>query len=522
VVVVSEAELLGVAGELGAARVAGMAPAERRLLARAVAPSPATLRVVRQAIEVGEDPLGEAFSRLRPAVERRSQGATYTPAPIVRAMLAWAVTQGTPARVIDPGAGSGRFLVEAGRRFPRARLVGVEIDPLAALLARANLAATGLGDRAEVILWDFREVALPTIAGPSLYVGNPPYVRHHAIAPAWKRWLRETAARRGLRASQLAGLHVHFFLATLERARPGDFGAYITAAEWLDVNYGDVVRRLFLDGLGGVALHLIEPTARPFPDADATGAIACFRVGERPATVRVRRVAALSGLGDLGGGRAIARTALAEAARWTPLSRGRPRPRTGLVELGELCRVRRGQVTGANAFWIAGAHAAGLPPEVLFPTVTRAKELFGAGSRLGDAAALRRVIDLPEDLGALAPEARRRVEAFLREGRSAGVHQGYIAAHRTPWWSVGLHEPAPILATYMARRPPAFVRNAAGVRHINIAHGLYPVEPMTEAQLDALVRYLAGSVDLADGRTYSGGLTKFEPREMERLLVPLA
>ena len=43
---------------------------------------------------------------------------------------------------------------------------------------------------------------------------------------------------------------------------------------------------------------------------------------------------------------------------------------------------------------------------------------------------------------------------------------------------------------------------------------------MTETQLDALARYLATGTSVADGRTYAGGLTKFEPREMERLLVP--
>ena len=72
----------------------------------------------------------------------------------------------------------------------------------------------------------------------------------------------------------------------------------------------------------------------------------------------------------------------------------------------------------------------------------------------------------------------------------------------------------------MARRPPAFVRNLAGARHLNIAHGIYPRQPMTPAQLDALARHLAATVTVGQGRTYAGGLTKFEPGEMERLPVP--
>jgi hypothetical protein len=72
----------------------------------------------------------------------------------------------------------------------------------------------------------------------------------------------------------------------------------------------------------------------------------------------------------------------------------------------------------------------------------------------------------------------------------------------------------------MARRPPAFVRNRAQVRHINIAHGLYPREPLSDQVLDRLITFLATQTSTNDGRTYAGGLTKFEPKEMERLMVP--
>ena len=130
------------------------------------------------------------------------------------------------------------------------------------------------------------------------------------------------------------------------------------------------------------------------------------------------------------------------------------------------------------------------------------------------------MIDLPVDLDRFQGSERRAIDRFLDRARSLGAHAGYIARNRRAWWSVGLREPAEILATYMARRPPAFVRNTSAVRHINIAHGLYPREPLPDRVLDRLTEYLATATRLDDGRTYSGGLTKFEPREMERLLVP--
>jgi hypothetical protein len=124
------------------------------------------------------------------------------------------------------------------------------------------------------------------------------------------------------------------------------------------------------------------------------------------------------------------------------------------------------------------------------------------------------------DLEQFDASDRRAIEKFLRFARLRGANTGYVASHRKAWWSVGLREPAPIISTYMARRPPAFVINKAGARHINIAHGLYPRDSLSAAAQAALVRFLQTNISQRDGRTYAGGLTKFEPREMERLVVP--
>ncbi len=222
--------------------------------------------------------------------------------------------------------------------------------------------------------------------------------------------------------------------------------------------------------------------------------------------------AGLAGAGLAGAG--VARAGLAQVAG------AHQAPAMDQVELGELCRVHRGQVTGANKAWITAANPAGLPSRFLFPAVTRARELFAAQGTLATLAGLRQVIDLPADLGELTASELTVVAQFLARAEAAGAAGTYIARHRTPWWRVRLREPAPILATYMARRPPAFVRNPAGARHVNIAHGLYPRETLTAAALDGLAAYLRQSVTTGQGRTYAGGLTKFEPGELERLPVP--
>jgi adenine-specific DNA-methyltransferase len=517
----SESYLVSACLTLGADHVTDLSGTEADALVHARGLDRATAAWLRKSILAGNDPLGDAYCSLKSAIERRNQGAVYTPAPIVAAMVEWAKEQSTtPARIVDPGIGSGRFLVAAGRAFPNAELIGADLDPLATMAARAHLATAGFADRSKVFHSDYRTLKLPKIDSPTLYIGNPPYVRHHLLGPRWKSWLTAQARHLGYDASQLSGLHVYFFLATALHARAGDLGCFITAAEWLDVNYGQLARKLFLHDLGGQSLTLIEPAAMPFSDAATTAVITTFEVGSRAKSVRVKRVADADSLVPLNNGRALDRTRFELQSRWSLLSRRRREAPAGYVELGELCRVHRGQVTGANRIWIAGRHSEGLPPSVLYASVTKARELFEAGAVLTDASPLRHVIDLPVDLSALVVQDRRAVERFLRRAKEAGADKGYIAENRRAWWSVGLKAPAPILATYMARRPPAFVRNLVQARHINIAHGLYPRDTLPEKALLSLARYLSNSTNMADGRTYAGGLTKFEPREMERIPVP--
>ena len=517
-IIPSERALAGIAGAL--AGKTGLTPVERALCRAAPSPDARVLAHIRDQIAVGNDPLGEAFSVLRSPLERRASGAVYTPPAIIASMTAWAASAGKPVRVVDPGAGSGRFLLAAGAQFPKAALIGIESDPLAALMLRANLTVRGFAGRAQIMVADYRATTLPTVRGRTLFIGNPPYVRHHDLGAAWKTWFAGAAMRVGIKASKLAGLHIHFFFKTMELARKGDAGAFITAAEWLDVNYGSALRQLLADGLGGTALHVLEPAAMPFTDTATTGAITCFRVGQRPAAFQVRAVPSLAELNGLSTGTAVPWDVVTKNKRWSTLVRPMASPPAGYIELGELFRVSRGQVTGSNAIWIEGPHTRGLPASVLLPTVTKARELLSAGDALSDASKLRRVLSLPVDLGELEPRFRKAAERFIQWARTQGAADSYVAQHRRAWWSVPLYDPAPIVCTYMARRPPAFVRNLCQARLLNIAHGFYPRQPLDADTTAGLLHYLRQHVGVASGRTYVGGLTKFEPGELERIPVP--
>jgi len=523
--------LLRLALDLGADTVGGAWTADELELAELARQAPASSRTdiatARDAILRGSDPLGGRLCELWSAADRRSHGVFYTDPVVVEPMLDWVMARG-PERLVDPGCGSGRFAASAIRRRPDLPVVAVDLDPVATVLTRATLAAVHAQD-ATVLQTDYTNLVLPAIAGRTAFVGNPPYVRHHDLSTAAKSWAVAVGRQLGQRVSSLAGLHAHFYLATALYAKPGDIGCFVTSSEWLDVGYGSIIRSLLLDGLGATALHVIDPRAIPFADAMVTAAIACFEVGTVSDGIRVRRVESPAALASLELGEFVDRDALTGRHRWSPLLQqaAHHRPDEDWISLGDIARVHRGAVTGANGFFVLSptqARAHGIEAWCR-PVISGAKEILDAGGIVKAGPRTKLLLDVPADADRAS---HPQLDAYLKLGEvprddQPPISTRYVTSRRRPWWNLGLAPPPPIVATYMTRQAPAFALNPDGLAVINIAHGIYPTRPLTDAQLVTLVTALnqARASFRGSGRTYYGGLEKFEPGEMEALPVPM-
>lgn len=480
------------------------------------------------AIRQGYDILGNAFCIVRESIARRDNGQVFTPTSIIGSMFARARTDahenGMYSLVVDPGAGTGRYVVHAAETFPNIPLVAIEKDPVCAILLKARLSILGLSQRVTVMVGDYRTIAIPRTKGRVLFIGNPPYVRHHDIEKEWKTWYAANAAQMiGASASKLAGLHIHFFIQTHLLAKKGDFALFVTSAEWMDTKYGSALRTALAGVMGGISVHVIDAKSEPFPGVMTTAAITVFQPHSKPDSILFCKVDSAADLHELQAGHDVPVDHIATAPKWSAEAHLLfPPRRHGGTRVGDLFRVSRGQVTGCNAVWIAGPEAQGLPKRFLVPCVTAAKEIFDAvetGGRLMSTDHLQRVICLPNNLESETPSVRAKIQKFLTWATKMDGDKSYIATHRNPWWSVTLHTPAPIICTYMARRTPGFVRNDAGAGLLNIAHGLYPKVPLSPQELDEICIALNNAVSLTDGRVYAGGLTKFEPKAIEGLVI---
>lgn len=112
------------------------------------------------------------------------------------------------------------------------------------------------------------------------------------------------------------------------------------------------------------------------------------------------------------------------------------------------------------------------------------------------------------------------VEHFLQWAKEKGADTTFTAKHRKCWWRMDLKETPPIVMTYMGRRPPVFARNIAKAPLLNIAHGLYAKVALTDQEQDALVAWPNKNVSVDSGRSYAGGLVKFEPKEAMQIAIP--
>lgn len=243
------------------------------------------------------------YPYLLPAQTRSSLGAFYTPPALVTRLLDQATDAGVDwrtARVLDPAAGGGAFLLQAAHRMRLAlgpcepafalqniagRLVGLELDPHAANLAQAALEIL-LG---ELVVASNR--ATPTMvracdsleAAPEenfdLVVGNPPYGRTALTPDQRRRFCRSLYGH--------ANLYGVFTDIALRWTKPGGLIAYLTPTSFLAGQYYAALRGLLGALAPPLAMDFIHARRGVFEDVLQETMLAVYRKGAERHRIQV-------------------------------------------------------------------------------------------------------------------------------------------------------------------------------------------------------------------------------------------
>ena len=491
-------------------------------------------------LEQGRRILQERCDGERTQQERNRLGQFSTPfelaAAVVRESMRY-LDDREPVRFLDPAFGTGAFysalLRECGERIESAH--GIELDAHYGAPAMQLWSNTGLN----LEIADFIHTNRKSISA-NLLICNPPYVRHHHLSAEDKTFLRQAMSLQGFQVSGLAGLYCYFMLLAQECLAPGAVSAWLVPSEFMDVNYGDVLKQYLLERVSLLRVHRFDPNEVQFTDALVSSVVVWFRNVKPSPSAEV----IFSYGGDIGRpGQETSRTlsSLAFESKWSRLAE--PFGPTNLdnhqVVLGDVFSIKRGIATGDNGFFIVSEQQARelgfskqfLRPILPSPRYLNAEEINSDGD--GMPLIEKRLFLI--DCAVSEQELSQRDPAlfkYLKAGESS-VANGYLCRSRSPWYSQESRPPSPFLCTYMGRagsedrKPFRFFHNRSSATAANVYLLLYP-RPGLRLAIEApgvgervfdLLQRIPIEKMTGEGRIYGGGLHKLEPRELAN--VPL-
>lgn len=476
----------------------------------------------------GRDVIGAAYERLLAGHQRRARGQFFTPLPVARVMASWALAD-DPDLLLEPGVGSGSMLIAASQeRSSATRLLGLDLDPVAISMARANCDIRRIGDL-ELRQADF--LLDPLEERPAAVLCNPPYTRHQLLDVATKASIFGGFEDRfGVRFNHLASLHVLFLLRALEVSAANARLAFITPAHWLDMGYATKIKELLLD-VAHVEAIINFPTDQPvFEHAITTAAITLIRKGvDSSEPTRLYRTAGPSA--------AELQVELADPQRGTAvnLKSKRKWSRVGtsavpIAKLKDYAAVKRGIATGFNSYFVLSEDQRRdleLSRSSMLPCAASPRLFPGD---LLDRAALDtlpssapRWLFRPQRVPKIGPIAE-----YLAHGEyTLGVRSRHLVKQREragrPWYEIRCELKARILFTYFNRTKARFVRNSAEAVPLNTWLVIEPLPNVDPDDLFALLCDHRTQKRLRDDcRVYGNGLWKLEPSELAGIALPRA
>lgn len=484
---------------------------------------------------------------LKGAEERNRQGQYATPPALAKEVVRLALTHRLGSekaiRFFDPAIGTGAFysaLLQSVSLQQIEQATGVEVDTAFAQVARQLWATTGL----KVIEADFTQLQPELLeAQPNLLICNPPYIRHHHLSQEAKPKLQEKAfAASGYRLNGLAGMYCYFLLLAHHWLQDGGLGVWLIPTEFMDVNYGRVIRAYLTEQVTLRQIHRFEATEVQFADALVSSAIVVFEKSVPHSNHQV--IFSIGGIPtqpeDI---HQVPLSRLRNEQKWTRAHKAVTSTDTignRSIYFGDLFETRRGLVTGANDYFIVKrteAEKLDWPRECYRPILPSPRYLKDAviksgadGYPLLEPQLVLLDCSLPEEY---VREKHPELWAYLEYGKAQELHKRYLTSRRDPWYQQEQRPPTPFICTYMGRgqsqtEPFRFFWNQSSATVPNVYLLVYPREPLAtylhhnvqrQAEVFELLTQIATEKLVDEGRTYGGGLHKIEPRELHR--VPL-
>lgn len=367
--------------------------------------------------------------------------------------------------------------------------------------------------------------------GFDIVVANPPYVRGDEMARTHDKG--HLLAMYGAVVAPQSDLLCYFMARGIQLSRDGGVNVFVTSNSWLDVAYGESLKKFLLEN---AEIYAIWECAveKQFSTAKVNTAIACFAKRPRPHVDHVVRFISLrKGFDEsikdptLQRARTRYQRRLNRTKKWGGVLIRAPNAYFMLKELkgselihaGDVAEIKFGKKTGDDGFFVLERERAaslGIRPEFLTPVIHSPKHY-------------RRLVVTPNDtthslfscdISAPGLENTPELE-YIRSGETKGIHIKPSCRTRKPWYNL-----APILESKIAMmfRANDMFRTHRLMPSMACIANMYPI-----ACPDKLVDRLCLSMNSSiaqlffnvEGRSnFGGGVLELKVYEAKRSLIP--
>lgn len=473
--------------------------------------------------------------------ERNILGQFSTPVQLATDILRHAnnfLPKEVQINFLDPAIGTGVFYSALCQTFSSERIasaIGFEVDPFYGEAAQELWSLTNLN----YIIDDFTKQD-PKENKYNLIICNPPYVRHHHIKDKKKELQDIVLKNMEVKISGLAGLYCYFILLAHKWMEKDGVAGWLVPSEFMDVNYGNVIKKYLLENVTLLQIHRFEPSDVQFDDALVSTAIVWFRNSKPEKNHSVQFT--------YGGNietplhtKSVNTDVLKDEHKWTRFPLLECRDNNHGEILGDYFDIRRGIATGDNKFFILSKEEIkekGLSLEYFRPILPSPRYL--KNDRVLSDACNNPLLDkelfvldcnIPMDI---IEKKHPFLYSYLVEGINKGVSERYLCKTRRVWYTQENRPPSRFYCTYIGRsgslRENAFrfIFNQSNAIVNNSYLILYPKgilldilnkHPELNEKVFDVISGITDEAMMDEGRIYGGGMRKMEPMELAKVSV---
>jgi adenine-specific DNA-methyltransferase len=486
---------------------------------------------------------------LKPVLSlQKLRGGYYTPQPIADFLAGWAI-QSPDTEVLEPSCGDGALL-EAALKSLCAKgiepqqaanlLHGVEIDAGEGQKALARLQTYKLNGASLIRTGDFFAYCRTHLTQRRLFdavIGNPPFIRYQNFPEEQRANAFLLMRQAGLHPNRLTNSWVPFLVASSLLLREKGRLAMVIPAELLQVNYAAELRHFLSEYYS--CLTLI--TFRKLVFAGIQQEVVLL-LGEKNGHEKTGiRTIELNGIEDLAAYQqqtpptSPLKPLDHSAEKWTKyflapeeiLLLRELRQHPALTKSGDAIDVDVGIVTGQNDFFVLNdqqAEALALKP-LTHRIVSRSAHLKGvifSGDDWQRNVAQGFPVHLLNLPDAPFPELPMPARAYVTQGETQALHQGYKCRIRRRWYVVPSLWTPPAFMLRQVHLYPKIILNEAAATCTDTIHRVRWRNSMNgKTVAAAFLNSLTFAFAEVTGRSYGGGVLELEPNEAERLPLPL-